>query len=162
MENVNTFAKDWTEEDKLIAEAIRGGDNVYLGLRELIMVQLGLETGNISDITIKSRQDLNRLGNTLFNLAHYMEEKEYDLAFGPCRIRLASMSVDGTEALFIAGVTYEHDPLSETLKLRNCADEAWIHADLRVWRDGSSVKTDLTLRFVTVKKKQNTLSLMGC
>lgn len=156
------FGVDLTEETKLIAEAIRGGDDVYCGLRELIMVQLGIETGNISDITIKSRQDLSKFGDTLFNLVHYMEEKEYDLAFGPCRIRLTSMSDGRTEALFTAGIAYNHDPLLETLKLRNNADEAEIYADFRVWKDGDSCKTDLTIRFVTVKKRQNTLSLMGC
>lgn len=155
-----TVTKVWEKTDVLIHAAAMLADEVYRDIVSLIRVQLGIETGNISDITYKSRRDLNRLGYELLPLASNMAEEEYDLAFGNSSMKLVSLNVDKTEATFTVNIM---DGTSmETLKFRDAADEAWIHADLRVWREGGSFKTDLTIRFVTVKKKQNTLSLMGC
>lgn len=155
-----TVTKVWTKEDVVIHAASILAAEVYRDLVSLTRVQLGIETGNISEITDKSRRDLSRLGYDLLPLASYMAEEEYDLTFGESSIKLVSLSVDRTEATFTVNIM---DGTSmEILKFRDDADEAWIHADLRVWRECSSFKTDLTIRFVTVKKKQNTLSLMGC
>ena len=160
MENEKTVTKTWTKEDVFLNGAVILAAEVYRDIVSLIRVKLGIETGNISDITDKSRRDLNRLGYDLLPLASNMAEEEYDLAFGDSSVKLVSLNVDRTEATFTVNVM---DGTSmETMKFRDAADEAWIHADLRVWREGSSYKTDLTIRFVTVKKRQNTLSLMGC
>lgn len=160
METEKTVTKTWTKEDVFLNGAVILAAEVYRDIVSLIRVKLGIETGNISDITDKSRRDLNRLGYDLLPLASNMAEEEYDLAFGDSSIKLVSLSVDRKEATFTVNIM---DGTSmETMKFRDAADEAWIHADLRVWREGSSYKTDLTIRFVTVKKKQNTLSLMGC
>lgn len=156
MENKETV----TKEDVFLNGAVILATEVYRDIVSLVRVKLGIETGNISDITDKSRRDLNRLGYDLLPLASNMAEEEYDLAFGDSSVKLVSINVDETEAMFTVNIM---DGASmDVMKFREAADEAWIHADLRVWRDGSSYKTDLTLRFVTVKKKQNTLSLMGC
>lgn len=160
MENKETATKVWTKTDAFIKASVVLADEVYRDIVSLIRIKLGIEVGNISDITNKSRRDLNRLGYEMLPLAHNMAEEEYELPFGDSSVKLVSINVDETEVMFTVNIM---DGASmDVMKFREAADEAWIHADLRVWRDGSSYKTDLTLRFVTVKKKQNTLSLMGC